>query len=166
MINKLKSEKGITGIDLTISLIIITLFISIIVALSMNVSTSLASKKRIEIATNCMKEIMEKIDGMSYENVEEIAEFELIQHVKVENPSTLKEHMQNIVIAEGKNYDILEVKLKTEKYTPNLEDDTQPDLVKKVTVKITYNEDEPLEVTRLKTRYNVNLEKNETETEN
>ena len=170
MIKTLKSEKGIAGIDLTISIIIIMLFVSIIATLSMNVSTSLTSKKRIEIATNCMTEIMEKVDSMSYENVEEITDFETILPAEIESPISLKENVQNILweeeLEEKKGYHILQVQLKTEKYepenyTPDIEDDTSPDLVKKVTVKITYNEDEALEVTRLKTRYNVNLEKND-----
>ena len=69
MFKKLKSEKGITGVDVSISIIIIMLFLSIIIAASMNVSTSLASKRRLEIATNCMTEIIEKIDEMDYDIV-------------------------------------------------------------------------------------------------
>jgi len=159
MINKLKSEKGITGIDLTVSLIIITLFISIIVALSANLSTSLASKRRLEVATNCMTEIMEKLDEIDYESV-------VISSTESENTitdianrtftaGTFEAEVKEILSKD--EYKILTVDIYKEGYLPEGEN---LDLVKKVTVKIKYkinNKEEKIEFTRLKTKYNVEL---------
>lgn len=175
MFNKLKSQKGITGIDLSISLIIIMLFVSIIAVLSMNASSSLASKRRLELATNCMTEIMEKLDSMSYADVEIIESFETIfspeETYTDENNGEhiLRESVQTILAQKDENneykYGILQVELKVKGYVPNdytvESGDTAPDLIKKVTVRITYklnNEPEVVEVTRLKTRYNVDLD--------
>lgn len=163
MLNKLKSEKGITGVDVSISIIIIMLFLSIIIAASMNVSTSLASKRRLEIATNCMTEIIEKVDEMDYDNVEIISDPVSINNNETYADNTLKKEVQTILKDEEKNYDILKVELKVENHYPQGETD-KVDIVKKVTVKIIYelnNKEEFLEVTRVKPRYNVNLEDNE-----
>jgi len=70
MLNNVKSQKGITGIDISISILIIMLFISIISGLIISVSTSITSKKCLEIATNCMTEIMEKIDEIDYGEID------------------------------------------------------------------------------------------------
>ena len=164
MLNKLKSQKGITGIDLSVSIIIIMLFVSVIAALSINVSSSLASKRRLEIASNCMTKIMETVDEMDYNNVEEISDFWAID-VSANYTATgygLRQAVQTILNNEEENYDILSVYLKVENYVPSdYAPETAPDLVKKVTVKITYklnNQDETIEVTRIKPRYNVDLE--------
>jgi len=177
MLNKLKSQKGITGIDLTISLIVIMLFVSIIATLSVKVSSSLASKRRIDIATNCMTEIIEKLDSMSYTDVELIQDFEKVigpEETYQEEEGKiyeLRKAVQTILSQKDENdeykYSILQqeveqgVELKVETYVPNdYTEENPPDLVKKVTVKITYllnNKPEEIEVTRLKTRYNTIL---------
>lgn len=195
MLNKIKSQKGITGIDLSISIIIIMLFISIIAALSINVSTSLTSKGRLDVATNCMTEIMEKVDKIDYSYVEESNkdendeyvfltiknidnENENIAYVNNANPSKLTNEIAGI-LEKNSDYSILSVYLKVEDYKPEVSPTPtpitspaptatpSPSLVKKVTVKIIYklnNQDETIEVTRLKTIYNVDLEETTTST--
>jgi len=154
MLNKLKSEKGITGIDLTISLILISIFLSIIVALSMNVSTSLSSKNRVDIASDCITEIMEKIDSMEYANVE-IVDNRTIELDENYDTESLSKNIQDILKKE--KYNILTIRVNAENYKP--EGEVQ-DLLKKVTVTIIYklnNENEQIQVTRLKPKYNVDL---------
>jgi len=173
MLNKLKSEKGITGIDLSVSLIVITLFISIIVSLSMNVSTSLLSKKSLEIATNCMTAIMEKVDSMDYDKVEVTDGFETITRVGDYGATiNFKNEIKGILNEKDEEgnfkYDILTVELKVEDYVPeNIKTEAEEknkkvaSLTKKVTVIINYktnNKNEPpIEVTRVKSRYNIDL---------
>jgi len=185
MIKKLKNQKGITGIDLTISIIIIMMFISIIAALSMNLSTSLASKRRLDAATNCMTEIMEKLDEIDYSYVHETKDeddkyvFFTIKNIdnKDENitynseldPTNLNNEIAGI-IENNPDYRILSAYLKVENYTSDNwktenPDEQAPDVLKKVTVQITYklnNENETIEITRLKPRYNVDLEETTT----
>ena len=49
---KIKSEKGITNIDLTVSIILITLFVAIIATLMFTINTSSSSMERKTEATN------------------------------------------------------------------------------------------------------------------
>lgn len=170
MLNKLKSEKGITGIDITVSLIVITMFISILTALSLNVSSSLTSKKMLEKATSCMKEIMEKVDELDYNSVEIINDFEPIKsfdeyYTDEDGSHEFREEIQNILFQKDENdkfkYNRLSVYPKVEDYKPEGE---TASLIKKVTIKIIYNlnnKEEVIEVTRLKTRYNIDLEETE-----
>lgn len=168
MFNKLKSQKGISGIDLTISIIIIMLFISLIALLAINVSTSLSAKRRVDLATECITKIMEEIDKIDYSSVEIINDTELAESATYA-ASSLREAIKNIVFNNSidpkwqeygiSNYgDILTVSIKTENYLP--EDETQ-DLLKKVTVKVKYRlnkKDETIEVSRLKPKYEVDFE--------
>jgi len=173
MLNKLKSEKGITGIDLTISIIIIMMFVSIIAAASMNISSSLTSKRRIEIVTDFMTEAMENLDSMEYDkiyisktkdenNISNVKELEDINDT--DNKYNFEKELINI-LNNNENYNILTVGVVKEAYVPSdyvpeNEGDTPPDLIKKITLEIKYkinNNDETISVTRLKTRYNVDL---------
>lgn len=163
MINKLKSQKGITGIDLTLSLILIMIFISIIASLSLNASTSLASKRRLELLSNCITQIMEKLDGIPYENVviSDTESENTVSNIKQSNTNNYSEntfeHEVQKILNNKEEYKIFAIDIVKEKYIPEGEVD---DLVKKITIKITYNlnnQDEKIEVTRLKTKYNVDL---------
>lgn len=168
MINKLKSQKGITGIDLTISIIIIMLFISIITLLAVNVSTSLSAKRRVDLATECMTKIMEQIDKIDYNNVE-IVDTTQVSSGSTYTASSLLESVKTIVFnttldSKWQDYDIsnygdiLNVSISAENYLP--EGETE-DLLKKVTVKIGYRvnkKDETIEVSRLKPKYEVEFE--------
>lgn len=165
MINKLKSQKGITGIDLTVSIIIIMLFISIITLLAVNVSTSLSAKRRVDLATECMTKIMEQIDKIDYNNVE-IVDTTQVSSGSTYTASSLLESVKTIVFnttldSKWQDYDIsnygdiLNVSISAENYLP--EGETE-DLLKKVTVKIGYRvnkKDETIEVSRLKPKYEV-----------
>lgn len=64
-----KSEKGITGVDITISILMIAIFTAIIATLSYNIYVTSVTQKRATIASNYLIDILESIDNMSYENV-------------------------------------------------------------------------------------------------
>ena len=62
----IKEEKGLTGIDIAISLIIITIFISTIANLIANVNLNSKSMERKSIATSYAVQEIEKIKAQSY----------------------------------------------------------------------------------------------------
>lgn len=160
MINKLSSEKGITGIDLTISLIIITLFISIITALSANVTTSLTSKKRLEIATNCMTDIMEMIDSIEYSKIAISENQDENKIMDIASGSFFDGTFESEIkeILQKDEYKILSVDIEKENCKPDGEEE---DLLKKITVYVKYkvnNKEEVIKVTRLKPKYDIDLE--------
>lgn len=65
----IKEEKGFTGIDLTIAIIIIMLFVSLITAIFMNVYYSAANVKRSEVASSYAIAMFEEIERLSYDEV-------------------------------------------------------------------------------------------------
>lgn len=158
MFNKLKTQRGITGIDITISIIIIMLFISIIATLSINISTSVASKERMNLATECISKIMEELDRLEYDNIEIISNFETIKTNVGYSSNTLKQAVKEILLEEDAGYDVLDVSIKTENWYA---EGKTTDLLKKLTVKVTYKlnqKDQTIEVSRLKPKFTIDLE--------
>lgn len=68
--NNYKSVKGISTVDIVISLGIITIFIAIIVATYTNLSLENVRIQRMQVATNTAIAIFEKIDKLYYSEVE------------------------------------------------------------------------------------------------
>lgn len=64
-----KNERGITGVDITISILMIAIFTSIVATLSYNIYVTSVAQKRATVASNYLIDIFESIDKMNYENV-------------------------------------------------------------------------------------------------
>lgn len=62
----IKEEKGLTGIDIAISIIIITIFISILANLIMNINLNSEKTKRMEIATAYAVQEIEQLKAKGY----------------------------------------------------------------------------------------------------
>ena len=110
----IKNEKGITNIDITITVIIITLFIGIIAVLLSNINSNSKSIERRSEATNYA---INEIETLKAQNFEDLQDGETEEDVK-ENSS----YHKKVIIT---NYANLE----------GNEDDVEG-LVKKVTVQI------------------------------
>ena len=67
---RIKSEKGITGIDITVSIILITLFVTIIATLIYMVHTISTSMERRAEATNCAINIIEGLKAHDFDTLE------------------------------------------------------------------------------------------------
>ena len=67
----IKSEKGITGMDIAISVIIITIFISLIAVLSFNIQKTQEDIKRKSEATSYAIEIIEELKLNGFSNLPE-----------------------------------------------------------------------------------------------
>ena len=62
----IKVEKGLTGIDIAISIIIITIFISVLANLIMNINLNSEKTKRMEIATAYAVQEIEQLKAKGY----------------------------------------------------------------------------------------------------
>ena len=124
--NRLKNNKGITGIDLTISIIVLTIFADLIVGLMVNNYNVAIEIQKGSIAMSYATMIFEKVDEKAYEKVTNNFVQELGDEISINSDYTVN----------------LEV---------NQADDK--DYVKRVTVKVTYtvnNEEKSLVIRKLK----------------
>ena len=124
--NRLKNNKGITGIDLTISIIVLTIFAGLIVGLMVNnYNVAIEIQKRAN-AMSYATMILEKVDEKAYEKVTNNFVQELGDELLINSDYTV-------------NFKVVQA------------DDN--DYVKRVTVKVTYtvnNEEKSLEIRKLK----------------
>lgn len=136
---KIKQEKGITGIDIAISVIIITIFIAIIAVLTFNIQKNNEEIKRKSEATSYAIDIIEqiKINGFS--------------KLPAKGTNKIEGFADGYIIGEdGKAtsyYQEITVKDYSE-ITGNPE--TLPEIIKLVTVKVSYksgNETQSVEIT-------------------
>lgn len=124
--NRLKNNKGITGIDLTISIIVLTIFAGLIVGLMVNNYNVAIEIRKGANAMSYATMILEKVDEKAYEKVTNNFVQELGDEISINSDYTVN----------------LEV---------NQADDK--DYVKRVTVKVTYtvnNEEKSLVIRKLK----------------
>lgn len=66
---KIKSEKGMTGVDLSIAIIIIILFISLISTLIYNYSKNSKELSRKSVATSIIIDVLEYAKSTEYQNL-------------------------------------------------------------------------------------------------
>lgn len=124
--NRLKNNKGITGIDLTISIIVLTIFAGLIVGLMVNNYNVAIEIQKGANAMSYATMILEKVDEKAYEKVTDNFVQELGDEILINSDYTV-------------NFKVIQ------------EDDN--DYVKRVTVKVTYtvnNEEKSLEIRKLK----------------
>lgn len=124
--NKLKNNKGITGVDLTISIIVLTTFAGLIIGLMVNNYNVAIEIQKGANAMSYATMILEKVDEKAYEKVTDNFVQELGDEISINSDYTVN----------------LEVKQADDK-----------DYVKQVTVKVTYtvnNEEKSLVIRKLK----------------
>lgn len=68
----LREEKGITGIDITVTVIVITLFVALIATLLTAINTSSSSIDRKTEATNHVISTIEELKAESWDNIQKI----------------------------------------------------------------------------------------------
>ncbi len=137
---RIKSEKGITNIDLTVSIILITLFVTIIATLMVTINTNSHSMERKTEATNYAINEIEKLKAQDFASLVDT------------NEET--NNFANITDAEG-NATGYSKKITIVDYAnlpENQEDETiLAGLVKKVTVEISYKDGDNIETVELST---------------
>ena len=124
---KVKSEKGITNIDITVSIILITLFVAIIATLMYNINSNSNSVERRSIATNYAINEIESLKAQNFDELEETVEPNEFEDI-LENEKPTG-YAKKVTIIDYANLE------------ENKGDDTiVPGLVKKVTVEISYKD--------------------------
>lgn len=133
---KLKNEKGATGIDITISVIILALFIGLIVSLMYGINQS-------------SKDIERKTEATNYAISE-------IEKLKAEDFETLESKQTSGYIDDTPYYKTIKV-IDYANLEENKGQDKEPGLVKKVTVEISYKsgkEDKKVELSTVLSKEN------------
>lgn len=129
-----KSQKGFTGIDITIAIIVITLFVSIISVVFYNITISSKKIERKTEATYIAQDVIEKIKALNYDDVIETEGTEPVEISEYKKSDTL--------IIDNKEYDsAYTIEIKVKKYVPNSngqENNDSNDLVKIINVNVLY----------------------------
>ncbi len=129
-----KSQKGFTGIDITIAIIVITLFVSIISVVFYNITISSKKVERKTEATYIAQDVIEKIKALNYDDVIETKGTEPVEISEYKKSDTL--------IIDNKEYDsAYTIEIKVKKYVPNSngqENNDSNDLVKIINVNVLY----------------------------
>lgn len=97
----IKEEKGFTGIDIAISLIVITIFISMIANLIANINLTAQDTNRKTIATSYAVQEIEKIKAQGYLDSYDskgIAKEEVLKEEDIYNGSEFTGYNKKIVI--------------------------------------------------------------------
>ena len=119
---KLKEEKGITGIDIIVSVIIIAMFVAIIAIIFSNITSNSKGIDRKTEATYKAISLIEEIKNAGIENVDKFIDAEgssILDEEKNPTPSTKKVTVIDYTEMEGN-------------------EDKIPGIVKKVTVEVSY----------------------------
>lgn len=137
---KIKSEKGISNIDLTVSIILITLFVTIIATLMYSISVSSNSMERKTEATNYAINEIEKLKAQDFTSLQDTDE-ETNDFTNItDNEGKPTGYAKKITIIDYANL------------PENQDDETiLSGLVKKVTVEISYKEGDQIETVDLST---------------
>lgn len=135
----IKEENGLAGIDIAVSVIVITIFISMISNLIVNINLNSKNTERKNIATSYVVQEMEKIKAQGY--------IDSYDNKGIEKQDVIEEY--DIVDSTG-NFSGYHKKIYIEDYVLIKNDTTkQKNLVKKITVEISYklgNEDKNISI--------------------
>ncbi len=150
----LKSEKGLSGIDVGIATVVIVIFVSIITTLSYQIYSVTVQTKRNSEATANITNILENIKGLNYDDVivqenskiSEVLEKLGAKEIQVDNSNKC----YNVKI------DGYKITIKIENYRDDIKHDTSlEDVVKQITVKAEYevtNKQKTLEIKTIITK--------------
>lgn len=141
---KFKNEKGFTGIDITIAVIIIMLFMSLIATLFYNIASSSKALERKTEATYIATDVIEKIKALDYDEIT----------VGNYNDSNINynDSTKTGILKENSQYNSTEgysLNVNIENYVP--EGESQNDLVKTINVKVEYKVGKNIENVELST---------------
>ncbi len=134
--DKIKQDKAFTGIDLSISIVILVIAVSVIASMSYNLYLSGSGIKRNVIATNYQIEIQEMIQTLEY------------SEVTFNDSNTLKSKLDTMLNTEGTvnensytaRVDNFDITVQIENYKDRFEKkENKEDYIKIITVKISYN---------------------------
>lgn len=137
--NKIKQNKGFTGMDLSISLIVILISIAIISTMIYNLYLSGAGMKRNVIATDYAINILEDIQATEYASVTFKQEESTTLKTKLDKMLKVTGNCDNNTNTYNANVNSYDITIKIEKYSDKFNEGEKEDYIKIITVKIQYN---------------------------
>ena len=152
MKEKFKDNKGFTGTDAMIAILIITLFTGLIATISYNIYLSNSSLKRISTSNEYIVSVFEDVEKMDYENVTAAV---LAQHFN--NKYYDSEAPKAKANDENENTPF-KITINVVQYSKMPGNEEKLDLIKEVTMSVEYklgNKNQKIEMSRIKTRENI-----------
>lgn len=134
---KIKNNKGITGVDVTIAVIILTIFVSLIANMFYNVSQIGNAVNRKSEATYVAVQVIEAVKQVDYDDLP-TGETEDTTVITLEELNTFLSEENKIVLKNGYSVDINVENYK--KIKGETEGEELEDILKRVTVTVKYNE--------------------------
>ena len=142
----MKNDKGFTAVDIGLALFVIIIFTVTITSISYSVYLSNTEAKRTAVALNYCVDIFEHIGQLDYSEVNaesgELFEIEALNDFIQEN------------VTKNNGVQIINGKIKTYNIELKIEDYNEEDVIKIITLKITYpisrDNTESIEMNRLK----------------
>lgn len=135
---KLKNNKGITGVDVTVSIIILVLFTSLISSMFYNINIAKKAIDRKTNATYIAIQVIEAIKQLNYDEIPEgIDEATSTMTLSELNSKLSAKGIKEIELANGYTLEIV-----IENYKKLKNDKTLEDIIKSVTAKVNYTERE------------------------
>lgn len=134
---KIKNNKGLTGVDVTIAVIILTIFVSLIANMFYNVSQIGNAVNRKSEATYVAVQIIEALKQVDYDDLP-AGETDDTTAITLEELNMFLAEENQIVLKNGYSVDI-----KVENYKKikgEIEGEDLEDILKRVTVTVKYNE--------------------------
>ena len=137
----MKSERGITTIDITVAIILITLFVAIIAILMYQINANSASTKRNSEATSYAIAEIEKLKAQDFDTLVDTDETtNQFENITDETTNQATGYSKRITITDYANL------------PENIDDETiVPGLVKQVTVEIAYQDGDTMQTVDLST---------------
>ncbi len=138
---RMKSERGITTIDITVAIILITLFVAIIAILMYQINANSASTKRNSEATSYAIAEIEKLKAQDFDTLVDTDETtNQFENITDETTNQATGYSKRITITDYANL------------PENIDDETiVPGLVKQVTVEIAYQDGDTMQTVDLST---------------
>ena len=143
-----KNEKGITNIDLTVSIILITVFIALIATIMYTINANFNSIERRTEATNYAINEIESLKAKNFEDIQDTPTDGTNDFVNI----IVKEEEGNTAIEKTTGFSKKIAIIDYSNLPENQGDDTiLSGLVKKVTVEIAYKDKDRIETVELST---------------
>ena len=150
---KIKEEKGITGIDITIAILVITLFISLLITLFYNLNANSTTIQRKTEATHIAIKVIEGIKANGFSNYQSYGSaVEYADNKKKEYDDGTYEIVDQGSVEENSAYYQTISVIDYSRMKENIGNtNIIPNLVKKVSVEISYKDRNQTESVRLST---------------
>lgn len=143
METRVKKERGFTSVDITIAMLVIIVFVTVLSSVSYSVYSATTESKRTATALNYAVDIFECIGQIDYSQVDASTISKKLPDLNMTVASNSSSGATGTI---GKNYD----------YTLRVEDYFEDNTIKLITLKITYKisarKTESIELKRIKTQ--------------